>query len=72
MQTLSKLLLISIFLVGSFYQTIAQLQFQNTSLDDAIQKAASSGKIVLANFVSASCSRCDEVANKNCFEIYPN
>ena len=65
MQTISKLLLISIFLVCSFSQTTAQLQFQNTSLDDAIQKAASSGKIVLANFVSASCSRCDEVANKN-------
>lgn len=42
----------------------AQVKFEKLSLENAIQKAASTGKIVFVQFVSDKCDQCNIVADK--------
>jgi tetratricopeptide (TPR) repeat protein len=53
-----------IILLLSTFNVSAQVKFENISLNDAIAKAAVSGKIILIQFESVSCFECNEVADK--------
>lgn len=54
-----KVFLFTTFIILNFFSN-AQLVFERLTLSDAINKAASSGKIVFAQFVSSKCVRCNE------------
>lgn len=42
----------------------AQIKFERISLEDALKKAGTNGKIIFAHFNSASCDQCNEVSDK--------
>jgi hypothetical protein len=56
----------SIFILGLFAISIssAQVNFSSVSLDDALQRAQSEGKLIFLQFEAAACNQCNDVANK--------
>jgi tetratricopeptide (TPR) repeat protein len=52
-----------LILLLSILQANAQVKFEKISLDDALLKAANTGKIVFVQFTSESCQQCNEVAD---------
>ena len=57
--------LLTFFAIFSCISAFAQVKFEKLSLEDAIQKAASAGKIVFTQFVSDKCDQCNMVADKS-------
>jgi hypothetical protein len=57
--------LLTLITIFSCINVIAQVKFEKLTLQNAIQKAASSGKIVFAQFVSDKCDQCNMVADKS-------
>src|ERR1044071_3191899 len=57
---MKHLLLFITFLISAALQ--AQVKFEPLSLDDAVNQAASTGKILFVQFTSAICDRCDDLA----------
>lgn len=60
---MARLLSFLFFLQISFL-SFSQNLFQNISFQAALQQSASSGKLIFIQFESASCDRCNEVADK--------
>lgn len=57
--------LLTLLAIFSSINVFTQVKFEKLSLQDAVQKAASSGKIVFAQFVSDKCDQCNMVAGKS-------
>ena len=57
--------LILLVLSAVFYlQTHAQVSFRNISFDEALKESATKGKLIFIQFESATCTQCNEVADK--------
>jgi hypothetical protein len=56
----------SVFILGVFFfsSSYAQIDFSSLSFNEALQKAQSEGKLIFLQFEAASCSQCNDVANK--------
>lgn len=59
-----KNLFATVFLLSISLAAHCQVNFENISFQEALQKLKATGKIIFLQFESADCSQCNEVAHK--------
>lgn len=57
-------LILLVLLTVFHLQTHAQVSFRNISFDEALKESATKGKLIFIQFESATCTQCNEVADK--------